>query len=272
MKEKKALLVVSYGTSFAPARERTLEKIEAELAARFPERKFYRAWTSNFLIKKVREKEGLVVNSLSEAVARMHEDGVTDVLAQAVFIIRASESQKLQEALTVSVKDIQSNSETQFSRVRIGEPLLASNEDVKALASIIPTFVPDFGPEQALVLMGHGSAKDPSANRIYVELEEEFVRQGFDNIFISTIDGEPSLARSLEKLTKKQPKKVWLIPLLLVAGDHVVNDMKGDREDSWINQIRQMGFEAEGIPRGIGEYAQVRGIFLAHAEVAEGMP
>ena len=51
---EKALLVVSFGTSHAETRRRTIEAIEADLQAAFPERRLYRAWTSGFLRKKLR--------------------------------------------------------------------------------------------------------------------------------------------------------------------------------------------------------------------------
>ena len=50
---EKALLVVSFGTSYAQTRERTIGAIERKLAERFPDRIVHRAWTSSFLIKKV---------------------------------------------------------------------------------------------------------------------------------------------------------------------------------------------------------------------------
>ena len=50
---KKALLVVSFGTSFKETREKTICALEQDLRDEFPDRDFYRAWTSNMIIKKV---------------------------------------------------------------------------------------------------------------------------------------------------------------------------------------------------------------------------
>ena len=55
--EKKALLVVSFGTSQNGAREAAIDKLEQELAAAFPDRKFYQAWTSKIILRKVRERD-----------------------------------------------------------------------------------------------------------------------------------------------------------------------------------------------------------------------
>ena len=64
---EKALLVVSFGTSYAQTRERTIGAIEENLAERFRDRTVRRAWTSNFIIKKVAKTEGLIVDTPEEA-------------------------------------------------------------------------------------------------------------------------------------------------------------------------------------------------------------
>ncbi len=40
---KKAILVVSFGTSFNNTREKTIDVIESDLRRAFPDREFYRA-------------------------------------------------------------------------------------------------------------------------------------------------------------------------------------------------------------------------------------
>ena len=44
--ENKAILVVSFGTSYPETRSMTIDVIEEELMKRFPDRTFYRAWTA----------------------------------------------------------------------------------------------------------------------------------------------------------------------------------------------------------------------------------
>ena len=53
MMKEKALLVISFGTSYVQTRERTIGATERKLAERFPDRDVRRARTSNFIIKKV---------------------------------------------------------------------------------------------------------------------------------------------------------------------------------------------------------------------------
>ena len=77
---KKALLAVSFGTSHADTKHRTIDQIENCLAAALPDRVLYRAWTSGMIIKKIRERDGITIPTVDEALAAMLEDGVTDIL------------------------------------------------------------------------------------------------------------------------------------------------------------------------------------------------
>ena len=52
--ENKAILVVSFGTSYPETRSKTIDIIEEELMKRFPDRTFYRAWTSGMIRKKIK--------------------------------------------------------------------------------------------------------------------------------------------------------------------------------------------------------------------------
>ena len=56
---KKALLVVSFGTSFGRTREKTIDQIEKDLAAAFPDYQMYRAWTSTIIIAKILRRDGV---------------------------------------------------------------------------------------------------------------------------------------------------------------------------------------------------------------------
>ena len=71
---KKALLVVSFGTSYPDTRERTIGAIEEKLGERFPDREVRRAWTSSFIIRRVAKAEGLAVDTPEEALAKLVQD------------------------------------------------------------------------------------------------------------------------------------------------------------------------------------------------------
>ena len=67
----------------------------------------------------------------------------------------------------------------------------------------------------------------------------------------------------------KTVRKVYLAPFMVVAGDHALNDMAGDDEDSWKSRLTAAGYEVECILKGLGEFEALRKLFSEHAEKAE---
>ena len=84
---KKALLVISFGTSYAETREKNIESCEKQLAAAFPGRDFFRAFTSGMIIRKLKERDNLHINNPEEALRHLHEQGYEDVAIQSLHVI-----------------------------------------------------------------------------------------------------------------------------------------------------------------------------------------
>ena len=55
---------------------------------------------------------------------------------------------------------------------------------------------------------------------------------------------------------------------MIVAGDHAINDMAGDGEDSWKNRLAELGTECRCVLKGLGEYPEIRELFIRHARAA----
>ena len=270
---KKALLVVSFGTSFKETREKTICALEQDLRDEFPDRDFYRAWTSNMIIKKVERTEGLSVDTLEEAILHMKADGVTDVLVQPTHMTDGFENDRMNKVL----KDVKDS----FDRIAVGKPMLVTEEDIDYMSEAVLTEFPEVkAGKAALVLMGHGTpvkpgekgydpAEDP--NKVYPDQENSFRKLGYDNVFVGTVEATPTLEDTIERIKASfpAPGKVYIAPYLIVAGDHANNDMAGDSPDSWKNVIASEGYEVEPVIKGLGEYPQVRARFVAHAREAE---
>ncbi len=257
MCETKALLAVSFGTSFPETRERTIGAIEAELAAAFPDRRPYRAWTSG-IIRRKRKDAGETIDSVEEALARMAADGVTDVLVQPTHMIVGEEYEKLCRELR--------HSRHLFSSVSVGTPLLSDEEDVAALAKLLPSLCPEAGEDDMAVWMGHGSGvlRLP----VYEMLNEQLQNNGFDRHAVGTVEFEPGFDDVLKRVKRRRPRRVFLAPLMVVAGGHAVSDMAGPGPDSWRSRLTAAGADVECVLKGLGEYAPVRRLYVAHAEKA----
>lgn len=251
---KKAILVVSFGTSFNNTREKTIDVIESDLRRAFPDREFYRAWTSKIITNKLKERDGCCIDMPQEALERMKKDGVTDVLVQPTFIIPGLENDYLTEKVKAHEED--------FDLIATGAPLLNSSEDINEVANIISDAFSDL-EEEALVLMGHGVFND--RNSIYLDLENAINDLGRVRAFVGTVEAEPDLGCVMKKVKASGLKKVMLTPLLIVSGDHANNDMAGESDDSWASAFRREGFEVRCLLKGLGEYEEIRKMFAAHA-------
>ena len=134
---------------------------------------------------------------------------------------------------------------------------------MKKLVKILGENV-EFNDGEAVVLMGHGS--EHCVNTVYAALDYMFKDFGYENFFVGTVEAYPDLETVLKFVKTKKYKKAVLMPLLMVAGDHALNDMAGDEDDSWVNIFNSNGVEARAVVKGIGEYAQVAEMYIEHIQ------
>lgn len=257
--EKKAILVVSFGTSYEETRKRTIDGIETALADAFPERVLYRAWTSRRILKKLKETKGIHYDTIQEALERMKDDQVTDVLVQPTHMLDGLENRTMIEEIS-RYKD-------QFASVRIGKPMLTDERDKENLVDTIISVFSDLRDQDMLALMGHGSPHIQDG--IYESLNDWFRKKGHPNICVGTVEHEPGFGEILQRAREAKPEKILLAPLMIVAGDHALNDMAGAEEDSWKSQLEQEGFQTVCVLKGLGEYPQIHELFVRHAQQAE---
>lgn len=66
------------------------------------------------------------------------------------------------------------------------------------------------------------------------------------------------------ELKEQSIKKVLLRPFMLVAGDHAINDMASDQEDSWKSILEKKGIEVDVQIQGLGEIEGIQDVFIDH--------
>ena len=104
--------------------------------------------------------------------------------------------------------------------------------------------------------MGHGNP-DGRSDFIYMTAARELAK--IDPRFhLACVEGAPGLEEVMPGLNSK---KVWLVPFMLVAGDHALNDMAGGEEESWRSRLEAEGFRCECVLRGLGEAEAVAALF-----------
>ncbi len=262
--DNKGLLVVSFGTLHQETCDRTIGPIEGDLAKAFPERQFYSAWTSEFIIRKLKETRGIQRDTVEASLARMENDGITDLLVQPTHLIDGYENQRLADVLREHAD--------QFEIIRVGRPILDSAEDAQELSEVIARDIYSKNVADgatAVILMGHGSTTGGrDANAAYTSLQERLIGLGLPEIVVGTVEGNPTLDDAVKILKEHcgdKIRKAILTPLMIVAGNHAVKDMDGDQEDSWKNILAGEGYEVTSLIKGLGEYWGVRNMMILHA-------
>ena len=177
---KKAILVVSFGTSYENTRKVTIDAIERDIADAFPACPTYRAWTSKMIISKLKKRDGIIINTVKEAMEQMLLDGITDVIVQPTHVIRGIEYDQLKEAVL--------ERRSQFEQVRIGTPLLTTSEDTDEVLQAVMAEIGTIEKEEAVVFMGHGTPHD--SNSVYTELDQRLKELGYPQVFMGTVEAE----------------------------------------------------------------------------------
>lgn len=255
-KNQKAVLAVSFGSSYQETCASTIAVIEQAIRDANPECLVFRAWTSEVIRKKIRQRDGIHIYSVNEAMDEIVGQGRKEVIVQPVFVLKGMEYDLL-------VQEVQQAGKRLQLQIRIAEPLLASGQDKKnVLDALKQEWTLEEG--QMLVLMGHGTKH--SQNRVYEELNQLLKGSGCSNMVIGTMEAEPDLEEVLAAVNQKRPAKVVLAPFMIVAGAHAKKALAGDQEESWKHIFEQEGYEVECVLKGLGEYDGIRRIFLEHLE------
>ena len=254
-RKKQAVLVTSFGTSYNSSRSITIGAIESTIRETFPEYEVRRAFTSGKIISKLFNRDGIIIDSVSDALKNLEEDGFTKVFIQPTHVLEGDEYD-----LTAQIAD---EYKYCFETLRLGHALLTTDEDLDRLTDIIASSTdPHAGADTARVYMGHGTGH--IANEVYTKLQKRIAERGIENIYIGTVEASPTIEDIAEKLKETEYKRVLLSPLMIVAGDHAVNDMAGDGEDSWKSILEKEGFEVICRIKGLGSDFAVQQMIADH--------
>ncbi len=259
--ERDAILVLSFGTTFRQTRKKTIDAVVEEVRRTCPHVEVRLAFTSHIVIERVKENEGISYPTPEEALRKLKEEGYTRIALASLDIIPGIEYSYKREVFDAC--------RSWFHRMTLGTPLLywqgqeEKRDDVAEVMAAVAAELPACALDEAVLLMAHGTPHP--ANAYYAVMQERLEELGASRVFIYTVEGRPFLADILPKLKAMGVKKVTLAPLMLVAGDHAMNDMAGDEPDSHKSILQREGFMVQTMLRGIGENAAVRKIFAARA-------
>ena len=256
---KKGILLVAFGTTVPEARD-ALDHIGEKAAQRFPGIAIRWAYSSRIVREKLAD-QGQRFDSPAMALARMMDEGFTQVAVQSLHTIPGEEFHALKQTV-----DAFSGLPKGMDSVELGMPLLAEPDDVERCAkAIMASLPPERKKGEAVILMGHGTHHP--ANIYYPGLQYSLNRLD-PLVLVGTVEGTPSLDDVRRTLENRKVSKVYLQPFMAVAGDHAMNDMAGDEEDSWKSVFAGDGLTSVSVLRGTAEIPAFVDIWLNHLQAA----
>lgn len=252
--DKPIIVIAAFGTS-VPEAQKNLEDFDTMVIERYSDYEVRWALTSQFIVKKLRDSgqttlfdRKVPLKTLEEVYSDLKEEGKTTVAVQPIHV---SPGQEFHEVVMTPAKGL---------NVRCGLPLLVYHEEIEEFAKILSS---KFGGSDTItILCGHGNDHQPQFNASLVELDN-IVREKYDNVFMATVEGKPGAESALEEAVQSGLKKVKFVPVMIVAGDHIMNDvMDADDPESWKSQL---GLEATA-ETGLGSNPAVMALYMERLE------
>lgn len=250
--EKTALLMVHFGTTYDETRAKTIESINAKARTCFPELEFREAYTSRIVIRKLKGR-GIEKQTPLEALLRLRADGFTRVIVQSTTLLEGAEMESLRRDVA-SVAGF-------FEEIRVGAPLLYDVADCQKVVGILSgrhADAADAKKKSHVVLVGHGTYTPATAT--YSQIDYMFTALGQPLFHVATLEGYPTFDTMLERLKEAKARKVTLVPLLFVSGDHASNDIAVD----WKEALETAGLQVDLRLEGLGEIPEIQDIYIDH--------
>ncbi|MDO4866368.1 MAG: sirohydrochlorin cobaltochelatase [Clostridia bacterium] len=235
---KQAIVVVSFGTTHKDAEQSAIAPVERAIGRAFPDWEVCRAWTSRIIARRLAER-GEPVENEAEALERLTREGCGRVVLAATHIIPGREYGLVKAAA---------------GAWPVSAPLLETEEDLRWMAALLDGIAAEEG--RTLLVMGHGT--EHAADETYARLRKLLP----ERVKLACVEGSHDLEGLLPELDALPEKKLTLMPLMLVAGDHAKNDLAGEGPDSWKGRLEARGFDIAARLQGLGALEAVQERFV----------
>ncbi|MCP4745267.1 MAG: sirohydrochlorin cobaltochelatase [Desulfobacteraceae bacterium] len=281
--EKTAIILASFGTT-EPAAVKAITNIQNHIKQAFPGIPVKLTFTSNIIrdIWKERQDEAkkwldqgipeevLYVKNIIATFGDLLEDGYKNIVVQPTHMFYMEQSYDLSQYVN-AIRSIQTVKERwrPFGKIALGRPALGTVGDRydyhKDMQAVLKTLAADADmakkQDALLVYMAHGN--EHWSTGIYHEAAKK-MREMYPKVVtcIGVVEGFPGIDDINRYLSDFDRGKIILKPLMIVAGDHAINDMAGDEKDSWKSILTKAGFEVTPKLEGLGSNDEFARIFV----------
>lgn len=290
VEHKSAIVLAMFGTTVESALDGLLN-IRSQLMDKYPHTPVRIAFTSNIIRKKWQHRaedpayvkahpetppDVLHVKTPLATIADLQNEGFDTIVLQPTHIATGEEFLDLHtyvDAL-MNMGTMKKAGYKPFHKIALGRPAMGTYgtqhpyaEDIARIAAVLAPDIELAKKEKAgLVYLGHGNEFLPGNGGAYLELAS-VMRGMYPGVVtaIGCVEGYPGIDDVIEMLKLYKVEKVVLKPFMVVAGDHTLNDMSSDEEDSWKSILKKNRFEVICVNEGLGENDDFARIFVDNA-------
>ena len=250
-----ALLMVHFGTTYDETRAKTIDAINEKAVKAFPPLKVREAYTSRIVMQHLAQR-GIRKDTPVDALLKLRSEGIKTVKVQPSYIIDGIEMDRLRQ----DVEQVRPF----FDSIWVSTPLLYSVEDAEKVCDILVNRHPaDSKKREHVLFIGHGT--EGPATALYSQLDYMLRANGHSNYHVATIEGYPTQQTALAQIKAMKGKKVTLVPLLFVAGDHANNDISVE----WKEAFEKDGLAVDVKLEGLGEVPEIQEMYIRRQESGE---
>lgn len=246
---EQAVLLVGFGSTRPEAAaeyQKGLDSLESRVTKIYPSLKVFHSSSSrNFLQSEQGRRQG--AQSTEQVLATLATQGYKRVFVQSLHVTPGSEYNDLLEIASAF-----SSMPKGLERIEISGPLISSAAAAENLAKVLAVEEKARNGE-AVVFVGHGGKK---ASDLSLLALQGALWRGNPAYLVHGLESKPDFTELEAGLKRLGVKEVRLVPLMAVAGEHVLNDIGGlkDKKDdagSLFMRLEKLGYKCSVVTHGL---------------------
>ena len=276
LQKEPAIVIVAFGTT-TDARE-TYDFFEEQLKRELPEpwhnATITWAYTSEIVRERVNKKfaeqgDPRRYQSLSQVLANLEDKGYRKIAIQSLHIFPGHEYEGMEKEIA-AFRGL-------GLHIEYGGTLL---HRWTMLSAAVKAVAPEFlsATDGCTLLVTHGTPETfDASNNTYLGFDRYLHQKRFGNkVFVGTVEGVLPREQAMEQAKECSPARVRVVPFMYVAGDHIMNDIMGDKANkdgtpSWAMELKSAGVKVETVSteyqgrqviKGLGFYPEINRILI----------
>lgn len=248
---KTPILITAVGTTEKAFK--TYGHMDKFFKEKFKDQSILWAYSSRFVKAERKKANDHDIKYSVEVLKELKKDGNKTVIVQSLHIIAGYEFHEIiLEALKLNIN------------ISFGLPLLTSVKDYEETIEAVAPLIPE-SEDEAAVFVGHGT--DHPSWTSYIVFEQFLKKKWGKRVFTGVLKGYPDMDETIKRIETLGFKKVRIIPFMIVAGVHFMQDLT-KKDDSWQKTFERRGIKVNVIDHGLGELDTINNIFARHISEA----